>query len=46
VKKHIKNMVSHGCINQVAGILVDMGIPIQTIELGEVHFEKEISLIQ
>jgi len=46
MKKHIKNMVSHGCINQVAGILVDMGIPIQTIELGEVHFEKKISLIQ
>jgi YesN/AraC family two-component response regulator len=46
MKKHIKNMVSNRCINQVAGILVDMGIPFQSIELGEVQFEQQLSMIQ
>jgi YesN/AraC family two-component response regulator len=46
MKKHIKNMVSNRCINQVSGILVDMGIPFQTIELGEVQFEQNLSMIQ
>jgi hypothetical protein len=46
MKKHIKNMVSNRCINQVSGILVDMGIPFQKIELGSVLFEKRLSMIQ
>jgi YesN/AraC family two-component response regulator len=46
MKKHIKNMVSNRCINQVSGILTDMGIPFQVIELGEVTFEQNLSMIQ
>lgn len=46
MKKYIKNMVSNRCINQVSGILVDMGIAFQTIELGEVHFEQKLTMIQ
>jgi len=39
-------MVSNRCINQVSGILTDMGIPFQVIELGEVTFEQNLSMIQ
>ncbi|MFN5372904.1 MAG: helix-turn-helix domain-containing protein [Flavobacteriia bacterium] len=46
MKKHIKNMVSNRCINQVSGILIDMGIPFEVIELGEVTFEQNLSMIQ
>jgi AraC-like DNA-binding protein len=46
MKKHIKNMVSNRCINQVSGILTDMGIPFLVIELGEVTFEQKLSMIQ
>jgi YesN/AraC family two-component response regulator len=46
MKKHIKNMVSNRCISEVSAILEDMGIPYQTIELGEVLFEQDLSMIQ
>ena len=39
-------MVSNRCINQVSGILIDMGIPFEVIELGEVTFEQNLSMIQ
>ncbi len=39
-------MVSNRCINQVSGILTDMGIPFLVIELGEVTFEQKLSMIQ
>lgn len=46
MKKHIKNMVSNRCITQVSGILVDMGIPFESVELGEVQFKQDLSMIQ
>lgn len=46
MKKHIKNMVSSRCITQVSGILVDMGIPFESVELGEVQFKQDLSMIQ
>ncbi len=39
-------MVSNRCITQVSGILVDMGIPFESVELGEVQFKQDLSMIQ
>ncbi len=46
MKIHIKNMVSTRCVSQVITLLVDMGIPYISVELGEVEFSKDLSLIQ
>ena len=46
MKIHIKNMVSTRCVSQVIIILLDMGIPYLSVELGEIELYKELSLIQ
>jgi AraC-like DNA-binding protein len=46
IKKQIKNMVSDRCIQQVSEVLKNMKISYLKIELGEVQFEQNLSLVQ
>lgn len=46
LKIHVKNMVSSRCVSSITSILVDMGIPVNSIELGTIDLQNNLSLIQ
>lgn len=46
MKIHVKNMVSSRCVSSITSILVDMGIPVVSIELGTIDLQNNLSLIQ
>jgi YesN/AraC family two-component response regulator len=39
-------MVSSRCVSSITSILVDMGIPVKSIELGTIDLQNNLSLIQ
>lgn len=43
---HVKNMVSSRCVSSITSVLVDMGIPFDSVELGTIELKVNLSLLQ
>lgn len=43
---HVKNMVSSRCVSSITSVLVDMGIPFHSVELGSIELKVNLSLLQ